>query len=354
MNPENPLFIILQADLWRYGLFAVMSVCLISFITFQAKRIGWIAATFWGYILASALMTLEFPSTPFGFYTNAFIGSAGQTFAEALLIPLAVLSLPFSIFKRSWFVLEFLICLEIVSVWVIGHGVMIAPSFDTSLIAIFMPFMPGWLALISVITILAHHGSTAMMILIAQCVFFAFRSKNGKLCAALLIPLCIAAMVFHSHGPHLDGDQRLMAWKSFLEHWWNGTAFMGSDGGKDVIMLRFGGTWVSRMFGTGAGSFTWLSLMVEPHLAFLSAHSEPVQIVFELGLVGLGLAVATFVTAIKSAWDKPCLLAMIVGIVGCGLTYHPSRFAPTAILICFVLRDALENKSGLDESKPLP
>lgn len=337
----NPLTVVLDKDIWRLGLFWGMMTCLFFFIIHQSKRIGLIASIAWAYLLGRCLMTIEYPSTPFGAFNAAFVASAGQAFAEALLIPMAVLSIPKRWMKCVWKVFTVLICIEIFCVWYQGYGVMIAPSFDTSLIAMFLPFAPIWLAVVSVITIITHHGSTAMMILIAQCAVLAFNSKKLRPLAIASIPLVIAAMIYHSHGPNLDGNERITVWKSMITHFWQGTdvAQMGADGHQFTAM-KFGGDWLHRIIGVGPGSFLWLSIIVEPSHMFLSAHSEVIQIFFELGILGLILSALITIKAIAYRWDNPKMVAAILGVCACALSYHPLRFFPTALLICFIFRES--------------
>lgn len=341
----NPLTLVLGVDMWRLGLFYGMLICLILFIANKSKDIGWIAASLWGYVLCSALIIIEYPAVRFGIYNTAFMASAGQTFAEVLLIPMVIIKVPQERMKFIFKLFKLVIIFEIIAVWTHHNGLMIAPSFNTTLIALFIPFAGPILAITSIITILFHHGSTAMMVLLAQGLVYAYQYKRFRLPMIAIIPVIVGAAIYHSNGSMLDGSERLIVWKSLLHNWWVGASAiqLAQDGHREVLMT-YGGTWLSRLFGNGPGSFLWLSLLTEPTKRFFHAHSEPVQIVLDLGIVGLTLVAATALKALKNVRGNVQLQAAIIGCVAACLTYHVLRFAPSAILIGFIFKQALKEQ----------
>lgn len=322
--------------------------CLVGFVLQQKHRIGLIPAVLWGYVIGSALVILEMTwRVPFGQFNPAFLGTSGQTLAEAILIPTFLLSLPNRFFNKWRYVFIVVSLIEIFCVWTFGTGIMIAQSFDNSLVAMFIPFAPLWLIVTSVITILFHHGSTAMMVIAAQGLVLSFFNKRIRIIMLFLIPIIVVVAYLHSIGPMLDGTERIVVWKSLINHWWKETAItQTTPDGMVYLALKIGGDWWTRIFGIGAGSFMFLSIILEPKRMFLSAHSEPVQILFELGMFGLFLTLATVLYAAFQVRRNPKLLSAIAGVCACSLTYHPLRWFPTALLICCIFREALLNENG--------
>jgi len=219
----NPLTTILDEDLWRYGMFFGVLFCVATIIFSRSKQIGWIACTTWFYVLCSAIATIEYPVIRFGVFNTGFMATAGQTALEVLVIPLAVLSLPRILFNKSIEWMTWLILTDLIAVWIFGTGIMIAPSFDLALIAMFLPFAPIWLVILSGVTILTHHASTAVMIMVAQCMVFAMSYKRLRPIVFAVIPVAIASAFYHARGPNLDGNERVTVWKSMMSHWWRGT-----------------------------------------------------------------------------------------------------------------------------------
>ena len=327
--------------MWRLGLFFGMLICLVQFIRTKLNIIGFCASSLWFYTLLSSLISIEFPRVFHGIYNTAFMATAGQSFAESILIPLTILSVPREWDKKFFHFFSAIVLIEIALIWLKIKGLMVAPSFDTALIALFIPFAPIWLVVLSVVTILSHHGSTAMMILGVQGLVY-LQSKNKlKLGLLCLVPTLLLVAWFHSNGPMLDGGERWDTWKSFIIHWWDGTKIIQNEAGRSLELLSFGGDWISRFIGVGSGSFVWVSLITEPKKMFLQAHSELVQISIELGLFGLSLFILTILDAIKNTLNRPKILAAVLGCVACSLTYHPLRWFQTSILVGFIFKQAL-------------
>ena len=320
----NPLTIQLDQDgLWRFGLFFGMLGCILFFINFYRKQIGWIPSITWGYVLIWCLIRIEWPSFPFGGYNTAFVASAGQTFAEVLVIPAVFVALREKELKRFFYFLNGFMLLESAMVCIFGYGFMVGPSFDTALLAAFLPLASPAVRLISMAVILTHHGSTAILIIIAQQIAF-YIKKEKKTCADLCVRLAgsaalIAIAYFHHHGPWFDGMERIQAYKRFMGFWWS----------RDIS---------TNLFGTGPGSFIWLSMMIDKFKdpVFLQMHSDWLQVTFELGIIGVSLLILLALKTAKDSWSKPRILASSFGCVAFMFTYHPLRFMPSMIVFSFI------------------
>lgn len=332
---QLPLANPLTAEIDHLGIWHITitigCACIILGLLSKFKNLAIEARILWGYLLLSALYYFEFPWTHFGVFDTAFQVQAAQVFTEALLIPLGAIYFSRQIFR----ILPFVIVFELFSIWFGFDGLMLATSFDSAFCAIALPFLPWWLGYAVVISIITHHGSTALMILAAQ--IFSLVMKNKKTIPAFLIslPLLYLAAKLNTHGfGFFDGESRLDVYKKFMNFW--------------VSRPR----WAP--LGIGPGSFLWGSALMnkmEEGLwvggVWMQMHSDWLQILWELGVVGLALVLAVFGRAIKNAWHSPRHLAAIFGCAAFGLTYHPLRFFPPALLIACIFWRALNQETSL-------
>lgn len=353
MSPTNPLTLAIDINgTWRLTFFWGMLVCLLPLLVVAKDLFGWAVACLWGWVVINALYIVEYPSLQFGVYSKAFETTAGQCFLEVLLLPTAVILFPLDIL---W-VLPAAVVYEVGALFFHGYGFMIAPSFDTAFLALCLPFLLKprdkyygvriALIVFTVFTILFHHGSTALMMLGAYALILGFRDKRLRLLTLVSLPLAVFAAVIHSHGPMLDGMERLTVWSRYLTRW---AGWAGSQGDFYAHNWRIlwndlkACTWGNISVGAGAGSFMWFSLLIDDFKPpmFLMMHSDWLQILFELGVMGLFLAGWVYRTALKRVWTNTPLLLGVVGSGIFALTYHPLRFFPSALLVTVIFARAL-------------
>lgn len=313
MNPLNA-----PVDLygvWRMSIFFGLIGCL--FIWMKPKKFDFPTALT-VYVLSYCVYISEFPNLSFGEWHTAFQASAGQTFIEVSLVILGVLTAPKWVMK----LIPWLAAVETILVLGNGYGLMVAPSFDTALIALCTPFLPFWLSAAGIAVIITHHGSTALLILGAQLLAYLFKNRRDWVLGAVSVPLLLAIGYSHHHGAFFDGGERILAWKRFMTFW-------ASD-------------WHFITFGVGPGSFMWCSLLIDQFKApmFLQMHSDWLQILFEYGVIGFFLAVGTMVGAIRLAWNDRKILPALFGVCAFGLSYHPLRFFPSAFMIMLTIKEA--------------
>lgn len=334
-NSEPNLFLV-QLDpggVWRVTIFTGLMIAVTIIITKFFTRLALPAKLLLGYTLIWPLYIISFPNYSYGGYHTAFQASAGQTFAELLIISLAAWVYPW----KKGALLEMVTLFQIISVWFLPYGLMETHSFDLAFIALCVPFVSFWSALAAVVTILAHHGATADMILGAIFISALLKNKAEKIFVVILILILAGAAYYHTHGTWFDGGDRIAHYKHYLALWATNK-------------------W-TLIFGVGAGTFTWASFTLDQFKSpmWIQLHSDWLQILFELGLVGLGLAVWTFYSALTTAWKQPKSgLLEKVAAAGCfALTYHPLRFFPSAYLIASIFSEALkaDQKGGYDGEK---
>lgn len=309
-----------------YGVWGVVYFLLIAFgVIVCVKDQPWPIPTrvLLIYALLYSLFLFEFPARHFANLTRAYQYTAAQAFVETIVIVYLAT-------KQSK-VIELCIApfalISCLAVWTHTTGLLNAPSFNSAFAALLMPFVPLWVALIILATVLAHHGSTALLILGAQLLSIAIRKHKFRPYFAGILILLFGIAYLHHNGPLLDGLERLQKYGEYFDFWSQSN------------------TWV--FFGAGPGTFMWTSIMMshfKPPL-FLQMHSDWLQIIWELGMVGFFLALFTVNQAIDMNQNRPRIFAGILGVIAFGMTYHPLRFAPTALICAWIFYKAFNGET---------
>lgn len=265
------------------------------------------------YVLVYQLFMLEYPHALFGEVTTAYRAQAGQSLAEFLFVGVSVAFLMPYITRFLKYVVGFvLIC-----VWLGEPGILGAISFQTAFCALCIPFLPMPLACAVVLTALTHHGSTALLIIGAQCFGLALKYPKFNTKVPLLL-LALFSSAYLTSGPMFDGGERLAKYTQFMTYWFQ--------------------KWEWIIFGVGPGSFTWTSILLDNYKAplFLQMHSDWLQILWEYGAIGFCLCVFVFAQTVRRAWDSAYLLAATLGVGAFMVTYYPLRHYPTALLTAYI------------------
>jgi hypothetical protein len=337
--------------IWRLGLCAGMFGCSLIVLRHYARAIGWEAATLWAWLLTSCLYIVEFPWLPYGDSNTGFMATAGQTLAEGILIPIAVLMAP----KWIWRALSAYMWITIAIVWT-GHSTMTpwefpATSFDTALLALYLPFAGTSLALFSLLTILTHHGTTALTVLLAEVLALSLTIRSARLILAAAVPIAAALAYRHSHSAWFDSSTRIAMWEKYMGFWAFGPPLYGPPSPYWYQNVA----WRLVIFGAGPGSFMWFAALIDNwEDSTFQMHSEVFQIPFELGLTGALFALATYVRAIRNSWNTPRIRAALFGVLAFCATYHPLRYFPPMLLVALIFREALLKRKGPEALAPSP
>ncbi len=324
--------------LWRISIFFGLILLIFMLAWKYRSTLGGPVVALWGYALTRAIYYLEFPTFPFGDYNVAFISTAGQNFCEAFAIPLGVILLGVErIWLWSWF--RWVIAIEILLVWIGQPGLMTVPragSLDLALIAMFVPFLPWWLAAVAAVTIVTHHGATAQSVLAVQTVVYIFayvRRRQAIFLSSISVLGLTAAAYVHTRGASpFDSYGRITLWTRAMNFWIHGSLTQ-----HDTVSTK----WI--LLGVGPGSFMWTSFLMDNFRGevFPWLHSEWLQIPWELGVVALVLVSWVLALAVIRAWECPQTLAAVLGCAVCALSYHPLRYFPSALLVALVMHRAL-------------
>lgn len=321
-----------RLDIWRITLFVLCAIGAISFAWQFRNKIGNVAFFLWSYVLIYALSIFEFPYSQYGIMNRAFESSSAQTFVEALLIPYIAIQHGHKIYR----VIPFVALFEIISVWAHFPGLFKAPSFSSAFIALCVPFLPWWLQAIAVITSLTHHGSTALLVLLFEFLALILFYQRKLFFPALLgvSAFFIGACRFFGSTLMQGAHSRIVVWERFMCAW----------GGQWRYVLQdpFSINWKNLFIGTGPGSFMWISAILDKFQTplFVQMHSDILQIIFEIGLVGFYLVFLVFVKAINNT-KKASVFTSLWGTLAFCLTYHPLRYGASMVLISFIFYRAL-------------
>lgn len=248
--------------------------------------------------------------------------SAGQALAMILIIPLFFLRLPKKHLRLAKDIFITLGAVDAALLLNPGYGFLWATTFDAAFLAMLMPLCPWPLALCFLFSILKAKSFTALTIIAAQMTIIHW-GKFKKLALSLMWIL-LAGILYIKFGHDFRyGIERIQKWQEFYA-WWHMADRM----------------W----FGTGAGSYFWLSPHVGNYLApnYLQAHNDFVQCLFEFGRVGLALMLVTFGWLfLKTDRQGKILLA---GVGACMLSYYPLHHFVTAALVGLIVRIAIEGE----------
>ncbi len=356
MTEQLELALTLQLDpmgIWRIGLFVGTFFCMLWILRHYAGVIGKEAIALWAWLLGYCLYTVEFPLQHYGDYNAAFLSTAGMTTAEALLIPIAVLAAP----RWVWKVMTLYMWVSIAAAWA-GVSLLTpwdtpSPSFDTALLALYLPFAGRSLVLASLLTIVRFHGSTALTIVLAELLALSLSHARARWALAAAVPIAAGVAYLHSFGVGLGADSRIEMWKKYMSFW-----VFGNPGlyGPPTPWWYGNVRWDHVIRGTGPGSFLWITALLDGFSnSTFFMHNEFLQIAFELGTIGELLALGVYIRALRNAWERPRIRAAIFGSAAFCATYHPLRFFAPAFVMGMIFREALKKKKGpgLQSQAPL-
>lgn len=311
MHPTDP---------WRIHLFVGACAC-IAAVAFRLKDKP--LALLWAYALGSAAATALAPWTRFEGDMGVLLDiSTAQAFAFLLLFPLPLLIWGNKLGQHWRKLLTCAGLAECLLFWSGEYSLFInkAPAMGAAFVACLVPVAVtrSWLiSSLFFLMVVAARGSTGYLILGAQLLtsVWTARSKRMRITYGLCILLILAAGVVTQGTGLFQEASRLPMWKAAVA-WWN----------------LHGNLW----FGTGAGTFFWLGPKMaefQPPLWFF-LHNDWLQILFELGIIGLALSFGVFLQTLKRAGS---LAPVVMGGAAYMLTFSPWHFFWSALLFIALL-----------------
>ncbi len=281
---------------------------------------------FWDYCICNALWFLFRPFESLLIHPIArdkLEACAGQALAMLLIIPtfFVQVSLPWI----HWAVRIFLIlgAVDCAMLWFLPTGFLWAHTFDGAYLAMLLPLSPWWLACLFIVTILKTKSFTAVTVISAQILV---RLRGLRLVLALANILAAIGLFWSLRGDmaFFFGFERMRKWGEFYAEW--------RGAGRQI-------------FGTGAGSYFWLSPLAGGYRApiYLQAHSDYLQTAFEFGWTGL----AALLVSCGALWRQASVRGrtLLAGVMACMLTYYPLHHAFTACFCALVARLCIEGEA---------
>jgi hypothetical protein len=242
--------------------------------------------------------------------------------------------------KCLWIVIRLIEVVTIVNCGLMlhqGYGIFNANSMDATFLAMIYPVMiftnkscAPWRWIVTVVPIVTlfttpFPGSTSFFVLFASSMTYLIATHRWRWLLAIL-PVIVGIAWYKNTTVLFDDAGRSGPWSLFMNWWWENA---------NVVT------------GTGSGTFTWLGPEIQgkSENLFTWMHSEPLQILFEQGIVGLTLSCCLLVICLYRAWNRPWLLSAIVGTCTASLTQFPLRFALSALFILILIRLSLVEES---------
>lgn len=152
---------------------------------------------------------------------------------------------------------------------------------------------------------------------------------------------------------------RIKAWPMFASCWYSGCSSEISNG-KTVIKSYMEPANI--VFGWGAGNFKYFGPTIQDMYDFmvdrnqdltiisgkywLWAHNDWLQVLFEFGIIGLLLALATTWSFAKLSFDRPLLFGALAAFCGVSLGNYGLHIALTSLLFWWIASETLWGSKG--------
>lgn len=229
---------------------------------------------------------------------------------------------------------------------------------DGSMLAVMLPLVMmrgeslfkwkgGWpyvaASAITIFGILFSGSSTALaalVVAIAAGTACIWRRAHLPMIAAGTAILSVIGVLFMKESL-LNDNGRFQIWRLSLEYFFN------PEKG------------INPIFGAGSGSYFVLGPTIQlnfgysPKLVFLFMHNDFLQVLFEQGYIGILLALAVGVNALRKSFDRPWLFAALCTYGTIMATQYPLRYFASALIGALLLSEAYgcNQKGGLEKSR---
>lgn len=102
------------------------------------------------------------------------------------------------------------------------------------------------------------------------------------------------------------------------------------------------------IFGTGLGTFVWLGPIIQNQTQgiYLWMHSDPIQFLFEGGILGAVLVVPVIATPLWRSRNRPWLFCTLVGCVAMTVFQFHFRFFFPALFVLVILAEGIQDNEA--------
>lgn len=316
-------------DLWRIQ----SLICILPAIAFFVLNNGrhlLIPKIAWTYFLCSAAFVAFSVDPIYGQLHYRIAHTAAISLITIFFVPAGIIAANVTQLRWLGVFFDALMIVNAVLILVYGYGVFGASSFDASICTMLLPWFAlsrplHWIniaiSLFVLGVILSTGATTPIVMLVAMGSVMLWQRGHWKWLIPL--PLLLAGLAYYG-----SSSGRVGAWGSLFE-WWR-------DNANPVI-------------GTGLGTFEWLGPYIQMSNGqtqefFLWMHNDYLQVLFEGGLVGLGLFLAVCVLCAWRAREKKIVLPCLAAIGVCMLSQFPLHWFLSSLWIAFMARLSLEDR----------
>lgn len=351
---------------WQLGVW----VCLIPFLLEVKKRSDWTGALLLGWALYSATRVFAEPISQFGQFATKIDASSAYSFAALIVIVLGAMLIPSP--KQMMRNLAFAALVNaVVILWQRAHGQVMASAMDNSaldgtFIALCFPltirealiywrchksmpplrkevelvqmFWMGLWVLLPLLAVIACLATTPVLMISAGAGVFLTayvwnrREKMGwpvvlVVLGAVAVFLQASGLYQGGFGHFIDDSGRYTQWDLFLK-----------------FFFEKANLWT----GTGMGTFERLGPMIQHSSAearrngfFIWAHNDWLQILFEMGFIGLGLSALFLAKLSARSFPTPWKMATLASFAVAMLFQMPMHHFLTAFYGLLFVRVAM-------------
>lgn len=351
----------------RWQLFIGLVFFSVFFASRTTRKMPVLATAMLAYVLISALFISHWP-----FYSQDFVNlrlrlvsARSYGLIIALVFFVSQMSLQtvwkFLLAFRWVAVIDAVVTLASLFLFTNGAGFFNAGSMDTAFIAFSLPlfFLTAkrtrwdWAGLsLCLIAISFTQGSTAYLVLLA--VVAAYFVARGQWVLVLGSAAAVSGVaVFTQKAQVLNDNGRIGPWRTIMQWWWE-----GPPKGWETMQTMLPDNWDALMrwrlahspiaFGTGTGTFQWIGPTVQnnPENVFVWMHNEYLQVLFEQGVLGLGMMLILVGYCVRRSYKSPALFACVAGVGASFLTQFPLRYFLGQVFVALLLRVVLEKETA--------
>lgn len=321
----------------RIELFLVL-ILLVSYFAYHigSKSKSVVAGLLSGWILISGIMVSHNPGI-----VSSIIDMRLRVIAAKGFCVVSMFLFLISTIDRKWvssmfLFFEIMAIIQTILLLKYGVGLFSADSMDAAFVAVILPISflrpkqyPYWfqfiLMAIPPFILFAPRLGNTFFVALATMTFSYLALKRKRIALILTIPLIagIMALSYRMNGisffRHADRTEQ---WKFFM-NW----------------LFENEKQWL----GTGLSTFQWVGPILQNKTTdiFIWMHSEPLQIIFEQGLLGFALALILTYQCLSRSVKTPWLFVASIGLITISLTQFPLRYPVGQFLTLLLIRASL-------------
>ncbi len=235
--------------------------------------------------------------------------------------------------SKYYLKLGILLMFTLDAIWLLfgGDGIMVGYTQDSLMMAVLIPmFLQNKYFRFAIPILLAYiiysKGAAAYVVVAFQIVMFRWYTVKSWWVRTVDYIIFAGVALYLSRSSFLQnhdiwGKRWNTVWRGHLL-WW----------GKNANGIT----------GTGPGSFEWIAttIRVDAAGAKMWLHSDWLQILFEYGLIGLGLAVVAYAYVGRRLTNRPCSLVTWLSLGIAMLVYSPLQFWYVQFLVAYLISQA--------------